>query len=85
VAHESQLHRVPDEIGDETAVLVDPIAGALHAVLRRKPTDQETVLIVGDGLVAMGVAACIRALAVDVACWPLAFSRGKERQCSDSA
>ena len=40
VAHESQLYRVPDEIDDETAVLVDPIAGALHAVLRRKPADR---------------------------------------------
>jgi len=62
VAHESQLHRVPDEIDDQTAVLIDPIAGALHAVLRRRPADAETTLIVGDGLLAMGVAACIRAL-----------------------
>jgi len=62
VAHESQLHRVPDEIDDRIAVLIDPMAGALHAVLRRRPLDHETTLIVGDGLLAMGVAACIRAL-----------------------
>lgn len=62
VAHESQLYRVPDAIDDEQAVLTDPIAGALHAVLRRPPADDETVLILGAGLIGMGVAASIRAL-----------------------
>jgi threonine dehydrogenase-like Zn-dependent dehydrogenase len=62
VAHDSQLHRVPDDITDEQAVLVDPIAGALHAVLRRMPDDDQTVLIVGAGLIGLGVAASIRAL-----------------------
>lgn len=62
VAHESQLYRVPDAIDDEVAVLTDPIAGALHAVLRRPPADEETVLILGAGLLGMGVAGSIRAL-----------------------
>ena len=62
VAHESQLYRVPDEIDDEIAVLTDPIAGALHAVLKRPPAEDETVLILGAGLLGMGVAASIRAL-----------------------
>lgn len=62
VAHESQLHRVPDAIGDEQAVLVDPMAGALHAALRHRPRDDETVLILGSGLLGMGVAMSMRAL-----------------------
>ncbi len=62
VAHASQLHRVPDSITDEQAVVVDPIAGALHAVMRRMPADDETVLIVGSGLLGLGIAASIRAL-----------------------
>ena len=62
VAHQSQLHRVPDAIDDEIAVLVDPIAGAVHAVLRRLPQDEQTVLVLGSGLVGMGVAGAIRAL-----------------------
>jgi L-iditol 2-dehydrogenase len=64
VAHESQLHRVPDDTGDEAAVLTDPVAGALHAVLLRRPEDHETVLIIGAGLLGMSVAACIRALGI---------------------
>lgn len=34
VAHESQLYRVPEEIDDAAAVLVEPFACALHGVLR---------------------------------------------------
>jgi threonine dehydrogenase-like Zn-dependent dehydrogenase len=61
VAHESQLYRVPDAVDDETAVLVDPIACAVHAVLRRRP-DDERVLILGGGIIGTGVTAAIRAL-----------------------
>jgi threonine dehydrogenase-like Zn-dependent dehydrogenase len=62
VAHESQLYRVPEAIDDEQAVLTDPVAGALHAVLRHRPGDGENVLILGGGVVGMGVAGSIRAL-----------------------
>jgi threonine dehydrogenase-like Zn-dependent dehydrogenase len=62
VAHESQLYRVPEDISDEEAVLTDPVAGALHAVLRHRPGDGQSVLILGAGLLGMGVAAAIRAL-----------------------
>ena len=44
VAHESQLHRIGDDMPDERAVLVEPIAGGIHAALahvadhrRRRP------------------------------------------------
>lgn len=33
VAHESQLHAVPDDMTDEQAVLVEPFAGGIHAAL----------------------------------------------------
>lgn len=62
VAHESQLYRVPDGIDDQEAAVTDPIAGALHAVLRHRPADGANVLILGSGLLGVGVAASIRAL-----------------------
>lgn len=34
VAHEVQIHRVPEAMSDEEAVLLEPFACALHAVLR---------------------------------------------------
>lgn len=33
VAHTSQLHRVPDELSDEDAVMIEPLACAVHAAL----------------------------------------------------
>ncbi|HOB73189.1 MAG TPA: alcohol dehydrogenase catalytic domain-containing protein [Phycisphaerae bacterium] len=62
IAHQSQLYAVPEEMNDEEAVLTDPIAGALHAVLRHPPADDQTVLILGAGLLGLGIAAGIRAL-----------------------
>lgn len=62
VAHESQLYRVPEGISDDRAVLTDPVAGALHGVLRRRPGEGESVLILGGGVLGMSVAACLKAL-----------------------
>ena len=62
VAHHTQLHAVPDELADEQAVLVDPLACSLHAVLRRPPCDGERVLVQGSGIIAIGVMLALRAL-----------------------
>lgn len=62
LAHQSQLHRVPEGVPDDIAVLVDPISSATHAVLRRRPQANETVLVNGLGIVGLGVVASLRAL-----------------------
>ncbi len=62
VAHERQVFAVPDEIPDEHAVLTDPLACAVHAVLRRPPQTGEQVLLNGGGIMGVGLAAAIRAL-----------------------
>ena len=58
-AHESQLHRIPDEMPDERAVLVEPIAGGIHAALLAWPAiaevDDPVVAVLGAG--TMGLAA----------------------------
>ncbi len=65
VAHASQLHAVPDEVGDEAAVLLDPVSSAMHAVMRRPPRPGETVLVNGSGIIALGIIASIRSLGHD--------------------
>src|ERR687894_1226887 len=47
VAHPSQLHRVPDEVSDESAVAIEPLACAVHAALKADPTQDETTLLIG--------------------------------------
>jgi len=53
VAHRSQLHPVPDEMADDRAVLVEPLACAVHAVLRAGVDSGATVLVVGAGTVGL--------------------------------
>jgi len=51
VAHRSQLHPVPDSLTDQRAVLVEPLACAVHAVLRARPEPGASLLVVGAGTV----------------------------------
>lgn len=76
VAHLSQLVPVPDGISDEQAILTDPLACSLHAVLRanlapaqggtqaedKAQTPAKTVLVYGAGVLGLGVIACLRAV-----------------------
>jgi len=60
-AHQSQLYRVPDTISDENAMLVEPFAIGLHAALQHMPADDETVLIIGAGVIGLMQLAGLRA------------------------
>ena len=62
VAHQTQLHRVPEHLSDENALLVEPFAGGLHPALQYLPADDETVLILGAGTIGLSVLAALRAL-----------------------
>jgi threonine dehydrogenase-like Zn-dependent dehydrogenase len=52
VAHESQLFPVPTYVTDGRAVLTEPLAVAVHAVLRNPPAPGERVLVIGGGPIA---------------------------------
>ena len=62
VAHQSQIFRVPPEVSDENAILVDGLCSALHPVMRNFPSDQDTVLVMGGGLIGLATVASLRAL-----------------------
>jgi len=62
VAHRSQVFKVPDRLTDDQAVLVDPLACSLHAVMRHPPQDDESVLVVGGGIIGLAVIDAIRAV-----------------------
>jgi len=67
-AHESQLHTVPDEMSDERAVLVEPLAGSVHAALiaaqhtNHHLTDRDSPIfaVLGAGTMGLGAIAAIR-------------------------
>ena len=58
VAHESQLVDVPDDLTDEQAVLVEPMACAVHAA--RRVHDEGPVVVIGTGALGLLTLAAIR-------------------------
>jgi threonine dehydrogenase-like Zn-dependent dehydrogenase len=63
VAHATQLHRVPDSMSDDEAVLVEPLACSVHAVRSALPAHGEQVLVVGAGSIGLLTVAALHALA----------------------
>jgi threonine dehydrogenase-like Zn-dependent dehydrogenase len=71
VAHESQLHPVPDGLADEAAVLVEPTACAVHAALSPLPAGsaqagEVTAVVVGAGTLGLCVVAALSRFREDV-------------------
>jgi threonine dehydrogenase-like Zn-dependent dehydrogenase len=62
VAHHSQLHLVPDELPDNRAVLIEPLACAVHIARRAALSDSGSALIVGAGPVGLFTALALREL-----------------------
>ncbi|MBV1893099.1 MAG: zinc-binding dehydrogenase [Ilumatobacteraceae bacterium] len=74
VAHESQLHRISDDMPDERAVLIEPFAGGIHAALlaaptlaaRQDPTTPPIVAVLGAGTMGLAAVAGLRRYLPDV-------------------
>jgi threonine dehydrogenase-like Zn-dependent dehydrogenase len=58
-AHESQLLRIPDDMPDEQAVMIEPTACAVHAARRVQP-DGGPVVILGAGALGLLTLAALR-------------------------
>ena len=64
VAHESQIHEIPDAMTDEQAVLVEPAAGGIHAALLTWPVlvgvERPVVAVLGAGTMGLCAIAGLR-------------------------
>ena len=54
-------HKVPDKLSSEDAVMIEPLASAMHAVRRGRILVGETVAIVGSGTIGLCTLLCARA------------------------
>jgi threonine dehydrogenase-like Zn-dependent dehydrogenase len=63
LAHRSQLYPVPEALPNAAAVMVEPMACALHAVRRATVPRDATVLVVGAGTVGLLVLVALKAAA----------------------
>ena len=62
LAHRSQVWAVPDGMDDRTAVLLEPLACAIHAALRANIQPDDSVLIIGAGTVGILTLIAVKAL-----------------------
>jgi threonine dehydrogenase-like Zn-dependent dehydrogenase len=61
-AHESMVHKVPDELDDETAVMIEPLSVGVRTALRCLPEPDNRVLVLGSGIIGLAVIQALRAL-----------------------
>ncbi|HLI53423.1 MAG TPA: zinc-binding dehydrogenase [Acidimicrobiales bacterium] len=66
VAHPAQLHEVPDGFSDEAAVLVEPVACAVHAALLPPSGGRLRAAVIGAGTIGLATVAALSALRADV-------------------
>jgi len=61
-AHRSQLHPVPEWFSDEQAILIEPMACAVHTALRARVGSNAHVLVSGAGPVGLLTTLALRSL-----------------------
>ena len=83
VAHGSQLFRVPDAVSSDVAVLAEPLAVAVHAVLAHPPRPSEPVLVIGGGMIAFATLWALRELFPEVPV-VLSTTEGSQRELAKS-
>ncbi|HUP02277.1 MAG TPA: zinc-binding dehydrogenase [Gemmatimonadota bacterium] len=80
VAHDLQLYRVPDEVSDEAAVLIEPFACCLHAVERSGLEEGATALVIGCGTIGLLTITALRA--VGPPCRIVAVAKHRHQQAA---
>jgi threonine dehydrogenase-like Zn-dependent dehydrogenase len=63
VAHEAQLHRVPDALTNDDAVMVEPTACAVHAAITADVDPAHTVAVIGAGTLGLCTVAALAHMA----------------------
>ncbi len=67
VAHESQIHHIPADMSDERAVLIEPLAGGIHAALLAiqhcHGVDKPIIAVQGAGTMGLCAVAGLRVFA----------------------
>ena len=67
VAHPLQLHEVPDGWSDDAAVMVEPVACAVHGALSAPPGDETVAVVIGAGTLGLATIAAVHRLRPDIA------------------
>ncbi len=66
LAHKSQIHAIPESMSDKDAVMVEPLACALHSALRIDLRRVNRVAVLGSGTIGLLTTAALRSLSADI-------------------
>lgn len=72
VMHRSQPFQAPDALSNDAALLLEPMASAVHGVLKAPPRPGDRALVTGGGTIGLLTVAALRALYPDTPVWCLA-------------
>ncbi len=72
VMHQGQAYKIPETLDDGAAVLLEPMASAVHGVLKTNPQAGDRVLVLGAGTIGLLSIAALRVLAPEVSVYSLA-------------
>jgi threonine dehydrogenase-like Zn-dependent dehydrogenase len=62
VVHESQVFKIPDNVTSEEALIAEPLACAIHGVLKKLPEDDDNCVVVGCGTIGLVTIIALKAL-----------------------
>lgn len=62
LAHKEQIRRVPDNITDELAVILEPFACSLHGVLQADFNNKKDICVIGGGTIGLLTVTALRML-----------------------
>ena len=62
-AHPNQLHIVPEDLSDLDAIMIEPLACAIHSVLGAKLNGGENICVIGAGSVGILIVSALSQLA----------------------
>jgi threonine dehydrogenase-like Zn-dependent dehydrogenase len=66
VAHDLQLHYIPEDWSDEAAVMVEPVACAVHGALAAPPGDGLHAVVIGAGTIGLATVAAAHRFRPDI-------------------
>ena len=78
VAPEQQMSKVFDELSDDEAVMVEPAAVSIHAVLMSPPEKGEKVMVLGCGTIGLGVVQAIKIIQPECEVWVMERIKTKQ-------
>ncbi|MEE9378869.1 MAG: alcohol dehydrogenase catalytic domain-containing protein [Candidatus Lokiarchaeia archaeon] len=61
VAHKTQLYKIPDSVSFEEAVIVEPLATAIHGVFKKLPKENDNCVVIGCGTIGLATIIALKA------------------------